>query len=91
MQECEQAWPEWDTLANACNEFAVACVDWLCNVIKPFWGGLDTETIIEGAAYAKAAGEHPEWVHRATCSKKKRIRKKYHDKIMRCYRREVSR
>lgn len=37
------------------------------------------------AAYSKAKIEHPEWVHRAEYSKKKRIRKKYHDRIMRKY------
>lgn len=35
--------------------------------------------------YQKAMAEHPEWVHRANYSKKKRIRKKYHDRIMREY------
>ena len=35
--------------------------------------------------YFVANMEHPEWVHRAIYSKKKRIRKKYHDRIMRTY------
>lgn len=41
------------------------------------------------AAYRMAADEHPEWVRRARCSKKKHIRKKYHDRIMRQYRKLV--
>lgn len=36
-------------------------------------------------AYAEAKEEHPRWVHMANYSKKKRIRKKYHDRIMRTY------
>ncbi len=37
------------------------------------------------AAYNAAAAAHPDWVHRANHAKKKRIRKKYHDRIMREY------
>lgn len=36
-------------------------------------------------AYRQARQEHPEWVHKVQYCKKKRIRKKYHDKIMREY------
>ena len=36
-------------------------------------------------AYSKAEREHPEWIHKAQYSKKRRIRKKYHDRIMREY------
>lgn len=36
-------------------------------------------------AYNAAAAEHPDWLHRAKHAKKKRIRKKYHDRIMREY------
>ena len=36
-------------------------------------------------AYVKAKEEHPEWLHKAVFAKKKRIRKKYHDRIMREY------
>lgn len=35
--------------------------------------------------YVRAEPEHPEWVHMALHHKKKRIRKKYHDRIMRTY------
>lgn len=44
---------------------------------------LPTAKII--AAYEAAKKEHPEWIHRAAHSKKKRIRKKYHDRIMQEY------
>lgn len=41
------------------------------------------------SAYTKAKKEHPDWVHKAKFSKKKRIRKKYIDRIMRqCWRAE---
>jgi hypothetical protein len=46
---------------------------------------LSREIADEKAAYTLAAKEHSEWVHRATYCKKKRIRKKYHDRIMRQY------
>ena len=36
-------------------------------------------------AYIAAENEHPDWVHMAKYNKKKRIRKKYHDRIMRTY------
>lgn len=35
--------------------------------------------------YQIAAANHPEWVHRANYSKKRRVRKKYHDRIIRQY------
>ena len=37
------------------------------------------------AAYNQVKKEHPEWVHKANWSKKKRIRKKYHNRIVRQY------
>ena len=48
------------------------------------WGGLISAACI-AAAYEAAKRENPQWVHRASFSKKKRTRKKYHDKIMRKY------
>lgn len=44
-----------------------------------------TEYISKYAPYVRAGQEHPEWVHMALYHKKKRIRKKYHDRIMRTY------
>lgn len=43
------------------------------------------EVTAYNAAYNAAAAERPDWVHRANHAKKKRIRKKYHDRIMREY------
>lgn len=37
------------------------------------------------AAYKAAEIERPKWVHMASHAKRKRIRKKYHDRIMREY------
>lgn len=44
-----------------------------------------TEYLRKYAPYVRAELEHPEWVHMALNHKKKRIRKKYHDRIMRTY------
>lgn len=44
-----------------------------------------TEAFRNYMPYVRAELEHPEWVHYAVNSKKKRIRKKYHDRIMRTY------
>lgn len=54
------------------------------NIVK-LVAALAREIDEEQAAYTLAAKEHSEWVHRATYCKKKRIRKKYHDRIMRQY------
>lgn len=40
---------------------------------------------VELNAYLAAANEHPKWVHMARNASRKRIRKKYHDRIMREY------
>lgn len=48
-------------------------------------GGYLERLVSEVAAYNAAAAEHPDWLHRANHAKKKRIRKKYHDRIMREY------
>ena len=44
--------------------------------------------VVQIGAYNAAAAEHPDWLHRANYAKKKRIRKKYHDRIMREYGRD---
>lgn len=88
MNEFEQVQATFEKITTAYCEFTSAFVDWACNAIKVFMETLDFESIVKVAAYTKAAEAHREWVHRATYSKKKRIRKKYHDKIMRYWRGE---
>lgn len=85
MTELERVTDAVAKLAEACNEATKAVGDWVCSVIKAFCESLDFESIMQASAYIQAQKEHPEWVHRATYSKKKRIRKKYHDRIMRQY------
>lgn len=85
MMEWERVTEAMQNFVNACGEFASAFVDWVTAAVKTFVETLDIETIVKAAAYTKAAKEHPEWVHKAIYSKKKRIRKKYHDRIMRQY------
>lgn len=81
-----------DEFNNACSDFAdavgrmaVECFKALveCFVDLGISDLADCVPTIE--PYHKALAEHPEWVHRANYSKKKRIRKKYHDRIMREY------
>ena len=85
MTEWERVTDSFSKLAEACNEATKAVADWACSVIKTFCETLDFEFIIKASAYIQAQKEHPEWVHKATYCKKKRIRKKYHDRIMRQY------
>lgn len=53
--------------------------------IRAFAQFLTSLNVPEIVAYTEAEKEHSEWVHRAMYSKKKRIRKKYHGRIMRQY------
>jgi len=61
-------------------EFAAECGRIFGNLVS-----MITDYLSCNMQYVKADAEHPEWVHRAIYSKKKRIRKKYHDRIMRTY------
>ena len=85
MTELEQVREAYKKLADACKEASEAIVAWVSRAVKTFCETLDINGIVEMAAYATASKEHPEWVHKANYSKKKRTRKKYHDKIMRQY------
>lgn len=85
MSEWEKAREAFGKLADACAEASAAIAAWVSATVKGLCETLDVAAIIEMAAYATVNKEHPEWVHRALYSKKKRIRKKYHDRIMRKY------
>lgn len=85
MTEWEQVTDLFAKMAETFSEAAKAVADWESSVMKTFCEILDVESIIQASAYIQAQKEHPEWVHKANYSKKKRIRKKYHDRIMRQY------
>ena len=76
---------EYERMAAAAREVACAVADAVSNLARSLSGYIDIAAIAKSAAYTEIKKEHPEWVHRATYSKKKRIRKKYHDRIMRQY------
>lgn len=88
----ENSVTEWDHLCesvqnvvDALTQCAKAYIDWGISAVKKFVEAVGINNIIKEAAYSKAKKEHPEWVHKATYCKKKRIRKKYHDRIMQRY------
>jgi hypothetical protein len=84
MLEIERLGEAFANLATAAGEVALALGETAVALIS----ALPVDEIAEQlAAYQEAGNEHPEWVHMANYSKKKRIRKKYHDRIMRQYRR----
>lgn len=85
MTEWERMSEALKNVSDAIVQFGEAFVNWACAAVKTFTETLDVESLIKVAAYTKAKGKHPEWVHKANYSKKKRIRKKYHDRIMRQY------
>lgn len=81
-----------DDLNHALSDFADAIgrsAAAMAVCISDIFADLDFSVLADGVSvikpYQKAMAEHPEWVHRANYSKKKRIRKKYHDRIMRKY------
>ena len=82
----------WERVTESCknasdalDQFCEALVNLASAAVKASVESIGTENIIKAAAYTKAKKEHPEWVHKAIHCKKKRIRKKYHDRIMRQY------
>lgn len=85
MSEWEKAREAFGKLVDACAEASAAIAEWVGATVKGLCETLDVAAIIKMAAYATVNSKHPEWVHRALYSKKKRIRKKYHDRIMREY------
>lgn len=86
MLEIERLHEAIARLADAASEFAIALGQAAVEMLSPVLNDNTFGKIMEHyAAYTAAANERPEWVHRATYSKKKRIRKKYHDRIMRQY------
>lgn len=73
-------------LGNAYVEFARSISEAVAEAFGTIdFPGLTDVRIPILAAYKDAQKEHPQWVHWAKYSKKKRVRKKYHDRIMREY------
>ena len=85
MTEWERLRESIENLSDALARCGEALVNWASAAVKKIAETLNVDSIFEAAAYTKAKKEHPEWVHKAIYSKKKRIRKKYHDRIMRQY------
>jgi hypothetical protein len=75
---------EWERLSEACKRMADAMRVFF-SASKGMVEVLCSYTVKTAVAYATAGKEHPEWVHRAKYSKKRRTRKKYNDKIIREY------
>ena len=76
MTEWERVTESIKSVADSLTQFFDSVANWLGSIVP---------VAVELLAYSKAQNEHPEWVKRANRSKKKRIRKKYHDRIMREY------
>lgn len=75
MTEWEKVTESIKSVADSLTQFFDSFANWLGSIVPA----------VDLLAYYKAQKEHPEWVKRANRSKKKRIRKKYHDRIMREY------
>ena len=87
MTEWQRVTESLENVSDSICRLGGALLNWATTAVKTFIETLDVDSIFMSAAYTKAKKEHPEWVHKANYSKKKRTRKKYHDKIMQQYRR----
>ena len=80
---------EFDKLSAAISNFLIATtqmVDAMSDFAKAvLTHKTELDFVLIPAIYKVAEKEHADWVHRANFSKKKRIRKKYHDRIIRKY------
>lgn len=85
MKEWERVTESLENVSDAICRFGEALVNWANAAVKTIVETLDVDSIVKAAAYTKAKREHPEWVYKAIYSKKKRIRKKYHNRIMQQY------
>lgn len=85
MTEFESVTESLENALDAIARLGEALVNWVSAAVKTMAEALGADSIVMAAAYAQAKKKHPEWVHRAEYSKKKRIRKKYHDRIMKAY------
>lgn len=82
MQGFERLGEAFSKMALAVGECVAAFAECISEITASLSQG---EFALMLAAYNAAEKERREWIHRAKYSKKKRIRKKYHDKIMRAY------
>lgn len=67
-----------DNLNTTLSDAAKVFFDHVMPIIDIDW----KYKVIEKAAYSKAEKEHPQWVCFAEYHKKRRIRKKYHNRII---------
>lgn len=86
MADFERVTAAFNLLANACGEFIYELTEWTRQTANELFETIDLGPLLRmNQAYRQARQEHPDWVHIAQYSKRKRIRKKYHDRIMREY------
>ena len=86
MADFERVEAAFNLLAKACGEVLYELTEWTRQTANELFATIDLGPLnLMNQAYRQARQEHPEWVHRAQYSKRKRIRKKYHDRIMREY------
>lgn len=75
------------------NESIIRALDGLINAVDDFTASCEAAIVVcnelsfECIALFWARLHHPEWVYISTYHRKRRIRKKYHDRILREYER----
>ena len=86
MADFERVAAAVNLLAKVCGDVLYELTEWTWQTANELLETIDLEPLNRmNQAYRQARQEHPEWVHRVQYSKRKRIRKKYHDRIMRKY------
>lgn len=86
MADFERVAAAVNLLAKVCGEVLYELAEWTRQTINELFTQINLEPLSRtNQAYRQARQEHPEWVHKVQYCKKKRIRKKYHDRIMREY------
>lgn len=86
IEHCKKALSDFAAvIAKGIEDLACGLKTVFAEIAKIDYSPLIKELGYMLAAYEKAKAEHPRWVHMANYSKKKRIRKKYYDRIMRTY------
>lgn len=86
MADFERVAAAVNLLAKVCGEVLYELTKWTRQTVNELFTQINLEPLSRiNQAYRQARQEHPEWVHKVQYCKKKRIRKKYHDRIMREY------
>lgn len=88
VQKLEKLNEAFRDVGNALGELAKAVGNAIKAIAESLYARFDTEFCL---AYLWAKEAHPEWVTILNRTKKKRIRKKYQDRILREYRKRMGR